>query len=136
MSSPASAPGLRLEPLPSRRLRGLVAGLYAVALAGTLAALPPRWWPLLLAVGAALIGWDRRTHRPLGAIACDADGGWWLDGSGPYRLQPGTVVTPWLVVLVLRAGRSTRRVALLPDSLAAAAWRELRVHLRTSPIRG
>lgn len=136
MSSPASAPGLRLEPVPSRRLRGLVAGLYALALAGMLATLPPRWSPALLAVGAVLLWWDRRAHRPAGVIVCDTDGDWWLDGTGPYRLQPGTVVTPWLVVLVLRAGRRTRRLALLPDSMAAPGWRQLRVHLRTAPIPG
>lgn len=130
MSSNASAPTLHLDPRPSTRLALLLVLLHAAVAAGLLLALPP--WQSVpgAALLAVLLVHEWRASRPPAGLLRDAGGDWWQAGSGPLRLQPSTLVTPWLVVLVLRGPGDVRRVVLLPDSLAPAQWRRLRATLR------
>lgn len=130
MSSNASAPTLVLDPRPSSRLALLLVLLHVAVAVALLLALPS-WWSLP-AVGllGVLLWHEWRGSRRRINVRRDAGGDWWLDGAGPFTLQPATLVTPWLVVLILRGRPGTRRLALLPDSLAAVQWRRLRVALR------
>ncbi|HTT07781.1 MAG TPA: protein YgfX [Gammaproteobacteria bacterium] len=57
-------------------------------------------------------------------------GGEWLDAA----LQTADVVQPWFTVLVLRVGRGTRSVLLLPDNVAADDFRRLRVYLNLGAL--
>ena len=58
-------------------------------------------------------------------------GGEWRPG----HLQDGSFVAPWLTIIRWRAAgdRFDRTIAILPDMIDAAAFRELRVLLRHQP---
>lgn len=133
MSSSGFATVLHLEPKPSPGLRRLLIPLHLLVAAGLILALPPI--PALAGVAVlALLSWrERHGRRMPRCVARDADGGWWLDGAGPFMLQATTFVTPWLVVLHLRGTAGYCRLALLSDSLLPRQWRDLRVILRIEP---
>ena len=104
--------------------------LHVGVAAGLLAALPGR---ISLPVGAlllVLLWYEWRATCSPGRILREATGNWWVADAGPFRLQPTTMVTPWLVVLVLRGPGGVRRLPLLPDSLPSHLWRRLRARLR------
>lgn len=86
-----------------------------------------------------LLGWslERGQLRPRGRLEWHADGHWRIATPAGRRcaaLAPGSVCTPWLVVLMLREpGRRHCRV-LCRDSLDPAVWRRLRVRLRIEGV--
>lgn len=133
MSSNGFATVLHLEPKPSRGLRRLLIPLHLLVAAALILVLSPL--PALVGVAAlTLLPWRERNGRRMPRrVARDADGGWWLDGAGPFVLQTTTLVTPWLVVLHLRGPIGIRRLTLLSDSLLPRQWRDLRVILRIAP---
>lgn len=123
---------LILEPRSSSRARLLVVVTYLLACAGLVAYAPG---PLAVALGlagaaAALLEW--RASCPPARLEYRADGEWWVEDEGPWYLQSASVLTSWLVVLVLDNGSRRKRLPLLPDSLPAMQWRRLRAALRQS----
>jgi len=106
---------------------------YATATLG-LCALGPAWALACAPVLAAAALRDWRRTRAASALCWHPDGRWSVprpDGDPVILdLDGTTVVTPWLVVLVLRSGRSRRRVALARDAVPAEDWRRLRARLR------
>lgn len=67
-------------------------------------------------------------------IVLDADGGARiLDRRGECvaaRVDPGTTVFSWLIVLLVLTERGRRAVVLLPDSLSREEYRKLRAWLK------
>lgn len=130
MSSKGFEPPLRIEPRVSLWLRGGLVLLYLLIAIGLAFALPPALAGPALAVAAVgfALEWRRAARVP--ALEWTADDQWWVQGEGPWRLRPATVLTRLLVVLVLDDGRRRCRIALCPDSLPATQWRRLRARLR------
>jgi len=129
-SSNGFGPVIDLEAGTSPRLRTLIVLLHVGVAAGLLSALPAPVAVPACALLLALLCYEWRAIRPPRRIRRAATGDWWLDGSGPFSLQPSTMVTPWLVVLVLHGPFGVRRLPLLPDSLPSHQWRWLRARLR------
>ena len=126
---------------PSRYLAVLLASIHALALV-SLALVLPAWAAaasggLMLASLAYYLlrdGWLRLGISCIG-LALDEDGVEMFLRDGrcvPGVVLPDSLVTPLLVVLNIRlhGGRGTRSVLILPDSLDAESFRELRVWLR------
>jgi len=125
---------------PSRWLAAAVVTAHGAALAAAAVALPAAA-AAIVAAGLALSAFEharRSLHRSPLAIAgleLDADGrvavagpaGLWEDA----RVLDAAVPAPWLALLVVRDASGRRRTALvLPDAVAADAFRRLRVWLR------
>lgn len=134
MSSNAFEPPLRIEPRASGRARILLFSLYGLAGAGLVAVVSLLFALPILIAGVLLFALEWHRTKPVGLLEWAGDGDWWVEAYGPWELRPATVVTPWLVVLVLTDGARTLRVPLLPDSLHAAQWRRLRARLRRHPV--
>jgi len=133
MSSPAFAAPLVIESRPSRLLRALVIAGYAVAALGLIALGGP--WAYagpIAALAGAWRDWGRIAARP--ALTWHPDGHWLVtrrDGAEEMcRLDATTTVMPWVIVLVLRAGRSRRRFVVARDAVPRETWRRLRVRLQ------
>lgn len=134
MSSNGFATAIHLEPDTSPLLRRVLIPLYllvAASLLLVLPAVPALAGTMLLSI---LLRRERHERRMPACIMRHADGTWWLDGTGPFALQPATFVTPWLVVLSLSGASGNRRLALPAGSLPARQWRHLRVFLRTRGV--
>ena len=77
----------------------------------------------------------QRTRRAVRALELGANGdARWQDASGSWneaRIQSGSYVSTWLIVVHLgAAGQRSRSLVLLPDSAATEELRRLRVWLR------
>lgn len=133
MSSHGYATPLILEPRLSRWLLGLWLIVTAAALAA-LTLLPPLAGLAGIALLALALPRDLRRLRPPGRLEWHADGHWRIAtpvGRQHARLAPGTVCTPWLVVLALRRPQGWRDYrVLIADALDPVSWRRLRVRLR------
>lgn len=134
MSSKGFEPPLRIEPRPSVRALWLLVIAYGLATGALISVLPGlAAVPVgALAGGALVIEWRRARRREV--LEWSSSGEWWFEDDGPWQLRPATVLTPWLVVLVLGDGRRLRRIALFPDALPATDWRRLRARLRRHPV--
>ena len=89
----------------------------------------------VLVVLLAMLAW--RQNRPsVWALRLERDGSFALAGRGDSDFiaascLPGATVHPWLTVFRLQTEQGRRySVVLVPDSLAAADFRRLRVFLR------
>lgn len=85
-------------------------------------------WAWLCAQALHRVGSAARTLE-LGAdggVRCRDVRGQWHEA----QLQPGSYVSGWLIVLILRANGRLRSLVLLPDAAAAEELRRLRVWLR------
>ena len=132
MSSNAFDAPLRLELVPSRRLRRwrlLVHG------AGVLTV--PLLQSPVLGVGVLVLLLVSFLRRPIlpSALLWRSDGQWECRIGGsvePAVLATTAVVQPWLVILPLRCDerRRIRYLVILPDMLPAQDFRRLRVRLR------
>lgn len=132
MSSNAFGAPLRLELLPSRRLRQW---RLLVHCAGVLT-LPLLQSPLLGAcvLVLLLVSFFRRPFLP-STLLWRSDGQWQYRIGGPLEpaeLAATAMVQPWLVILPLRCQgrRRIRHLVILPDMLPAQDFRRLRARLR------
>ena len=122
----------------SRRLDVLLLVMHGVALA-VLGAISASGWirlMLLLLVCASFGTTWRRTHgaKRIVRLLLRADGKLeYLRSNGETgetRVHLHSTVTPQLTVLLLRFGKRLEALVLLPDSLPAEAFRQLRLWLR------
>lgn len=133
---------LHLELGPSRRLRGWLLALHALAmLLLPVAGLPP-YAALALAVAIVLsLAWHWPRHVSRTAPACIRTLTWEAERACRLQRRDGTVaratlcgqafVQPWLVILQLaEPGRLRQHLVVLPDMLDATSYRRLRVRLR------
>lgn len=130
---------LTLAVKPSRRLSGAVGLVHGLAALASLAN-PLPWWMRALALAAVLTGaalaWRPLCRvPPVSRLRVGETGEWklWTAAGDEIRLilLPGSVAVAGLILLHFRdeAGRF-RAVPLLPDSLDADGFRQLRVRLR------
>lgn len=132
----------QLELTPSRYLAAMLLMAHGLFLAALPQLALPIWSKLALA-GLVLCSMFYYLRRDAWLRAPDSCVGMRLQGDEvelllrdgrrvPGRLLHDTLVTPWLTVLNLKlAGQhAVRSTVILPDSLAADAFRELRVWLK------
>ena len=123
---------------PSRRLDILLLAAHLGALAALSAISIPDWIKmtlLLLICCSAGIAWQRARGRSrIVSLTLRADGKLEyarLNGeSGEAQPHPHTTVTPQLTLLLLRFGKRLEALVLMPDSLPAEEFRQLRLWLR------
>ncbi|MDP1734127.1 MAG: hypothetical protein Q8L44_07160 [Sulfuritalea sp.] len=119
---------------PSRHLLLLQSLAHVAAAGAVLAATLPSWLAaiLLLSVGASL-AYSRRAS-PVETLILRGDGRFEKVGAGDTAseliVHPHTLVLSFLVVLLYRQEGRLRALTLLPDSLAAEDFRQLRLWLR------
>ncbi len=131
----------RIEFSPSRYLTLILSVAHGTAAAAPLLLLPP-WagvaiaFLLLFNLRHCLLrdAWLRLPHSCVGLVL-EEEAALFIQRDGaelPCRILPGSLVGPWLTVLnVLAQGeRRARSVVILPDSLDAESFRQLRVRLR------
>ncbi|MEW6119733.1 MAG: protein YgfX [Pseudomonadota bacterium] len=125
-----------LECKPSRRLGLWLAGLVILALVVVaMSALPLL---VRIALAAATLGfgvWALRRATDMPSLGIDTDGSLHAqDGTGQWlalEVLDDSFVSPALVVLRYRMETGERHaLTLMPDSLPAEDWRQLRVSLR------
>lgn len=123
---------------PSPRLDILLLAAHGVALAVVSVISIPDWIRLVLLLmvccSAGLV-WQRDHGRErIVKLMLRADGKLEyirLNGeSGEAQPHPHTTVTPQLTILLLRLGKRIEALVLLPDSLHAEEYRQLRLWLR------
>lgn len=129
------------EIYPSRYLTAVLVAAHGVALAALLPFLPP--WAGLALAAVMLISllyylkrdaWLRLPASCIGVVL-EGDGATILRRDGvrvPCWILRDSLVTPHLTVLNLlpQGARFARSVVILPDSLDAESFRELRVRLK------
>ncbi len=131
----------QIELSPSRYLAFILVSVHGAASLVPLLVLP--WWAGSTIVLMLLLGlrhyllrdaWLRLPHscarlvlEEEGAVLVRRDG-----AELSCRILPGSMVTPWLTVLNIlpQGARFARSVVILPDSLDAESFRQLRVWLR------
>jgi len=127
-----------LAPSPRGTAFILFAGAATVALVVFLSLVPMLKvaaiaWVGMTCLAASRTVAARRRDLVLRGAAIDVrdEGGEWRTG----RVQHGSFVAPWLTIVRWRAAgeRFDRTVAILPDMIDAARFRELRVLLRHQP---
>lgn len=125
---------LVIEPGRSRALTLACAVAWLMAIAALLL-LPRPWGLAALPFVAGFALRETRQSQRIPRLEWRGDGGWRIATSRGRQqavLCRQTVVTPWLVVLVLAAGhrRRCRRITLARDAVPVETWRRLRVRLR------
>lgn len=141
MSLPAFERALRVEPQRSQFLTWfLIANFSGATLLLFIVS------PLLLAVPLSVALWGyfyqlyrhhilRTTPRSIRLLVRELGGEWFLhtfDGAQrEVTLSPSSYLHPYLIILILQAGRERMTLPLLPDSLSAGCFRALSVRLRT-----
>lgn len=150
MSSPKSAPPLKVDLRPSRWLAGLILFAHGGALAVLVPLSLPVWalGPLVGVITGSLV-YTLKTHAMLRGpltirrVVWDSDNDWLLHAASgeqlAVRLLPGSYVHPLLVILnfeletapqrggLLNARR--RSIVLAKDSADATTLRQLRARL-------
>lgn len=119
---------------PSRILRLAQAAMCALVLAAGVTLKSP----LLLACACAGLGWQAREVKPwrvdisaVGQVRLTVYQRSGPAPARPVRLLPGALLWPGLMLLGLEDEDGRRyRLLLLPDSVAAPAWRALALALR------
>ncbi len=125
---------------PSRILALALTVAAAAALASAWISLPtPAFLPVAAGIGLAW-GWNfaqalQRGKTGLRTLELDVEGGFrWQDAWGRWHeaeILPGSYVSGWLIVVILRAsGQRRRSLVLLPDTAATEELRRLRAWLR------
>ncbi len=121
---------------PSQRLRGLAGLVHVLAAFALWLAVSPRSIPfttaLLLALAAHAVWQDMQLRAPtVNAFEADDDGCRvrWRGAWHPARVREA-LVTEFLTVVHLSAGKRRIDLVLLADSVDAEAFRQLRVWLR------
>ena len=118
----------------SRRLLAIQLAAHLVAAAAVLAS-PIAGWvaAILLVVIGASLAW-LRVRPPSVGLVLRGDGGLLTVGADGTAIEavvhPHTLVLSGLVVLVFRRERRLHALTLLPDSLMAEDFRQLRLWLR------
>nr|WP_199066345.1 protein YgfX [Chromobacterium sp. ASV5] len=138
MPSRPQLPPFALSLRPSPCWLALVASAWLLSSLAILAHLPWHWAGLvpveaLLALWALRAnGWWARDFHPC-LLQVDAYGALTLhypDGrEEPAQVLDDSFVSPWLIVLNVKAAGRRRSVMLWPDSAAAEGRRQLRVYL-------
>lgn len=140
-SSPSPAP-LRVDLLPSRRLRWLALALAAGLQAAICYAALPIALQLALSAALALhfIRLLRRAARGAGCLLWRGEHWLWIDGQASEHILYLHRATAWPGLIVLGMREPARAAApvfvLLADSAAADAQRRLRAALRYLPVFG
>ncbi len=132
---------LQIDLSPSRYLTLILMGAHGAAIIVLLLVLP--WWASAATALMLLLGlrhylmrdaWLRLPHSCTGLVM-EEEGAAILLRSGiqqPCRILPGSLVTPLLTLLNVlpQDARFARSVVILPDSLDAESFRQLRVWLK------
>lgn len=140
-SSGKSAASLHLIVERSTALATLLVAAHSLALMAALAN-PLDIKLKLLLIGAVLLSFShhlRMSNRIYGLTL--TSGGDWevlVDGQAILgQLEPGTIVTPWIVILHLRLPSHRLALPVCRDATDPESFRQLRVHLRLSrPVSG
>lgn len=136
MSSTSAPLFLALEPSP--RLRRFLIVVHALAAVAALVNGLP-WWVRVAALSMVAASTRHHLHQaarpPIPRLSVDAEQDWRLghaDGTeSTARLQPGSVVSRWGVVLQFRDDHGGfHAVPVLPDSVDGETYRKLCVLLR------
>jgi toxin CptA len=130
-----------IEFSPSRYLAVILIAAHAIALSALLPALP-LWAGAALAILLFISllhyllrdAWLRLPQSCAGLVL-EVDGVVLIRRDGvrlPCRIMPGSLVAPGLTVLNMQqqGARTARNVVILPDSLDAESFRQLRVWLK------
>ncbi len=146
MSSPKSAPPLKVELRPSRWLASLILFAHGGALAVLVPLALPIWAlaPLVGLITGSLV-YTLKTHAMLRGpltirrVVWDSDNDWSLHAASgeqlAVRLLPGSYVHPLLVILNFeleappQRGARRRSIVLAKDSADATTLRQLRARL-------
>jgi len=137
-SSSKSVTPLHLILERSRWLETLVISAHGLALVAALANPLSGWIKLglLFAITISVpLNW-RKMPRARG-ITLNSEGDWAVilpSGSLLAHLGPGTLVTPWIVILGLRADRQHLSIPICRDAVDPESFRRLRVHLQIAGI--
>lgn len=125
---------LQLKPERSRLLERIDAGLHLLAVVCVLGS--GIGWAARLGLVVTIIAYYllRRPDGQRQRLLYSEPVGWALEGEGeaerPLQILPGTVVSPWFVLLQVHDGRKHRFWTIARDSLDAESFRRLRVYLR------
>lgn len=131
-----SVPYLDIPLRPSRIYAGILLVLYGVTwilLSLAPVVLPLRLLLLLVFFGLCWRTWQEwRRLQSIRRLQVLPDGYRLITLQGEFDLAAGqhTRLTPWLVILHLRAGKRVFHLPLLPDTASAEDLRRLRVWLR------
>lgn len=135
---------IRLQPWVSKQLGAALVAAHLGAGGVALASAVPVPVKAALVLGLALsLGWSLWWHvwhrgDAITAAVLDAGGAWWITTAAvatvSATLRPGSLVQPFLTVLVFKlADGRNRSLLLLPDNCDPEAFRLLRVRLRFPP---
>jgi hypothetical protein len=138
LSKPSAAP-LHFIIERSRVLQTAVVAVHGLALIAALANPLPGGIQLLLGgaiLGSLFLSWQRLIQvRGLTLNPADE---WEIilhDQTVLALLAPSTILTPWLVILHLTAGKRKFAIPICRDSLDPESFRKLRVYLRIAGHR-
>jgi len=137
-SSSKSVTPLHLILERSRWLETLVISAHGLALVAALANPLSGWIKLglLFAITISVpLSW--RTMTRARGSTLNSEGDWEVifpSGSLLAHLGPGTLVTPWIVILGLRAERQHLSIPICRDAVDPESFRRLRVHLQIAGI--
>ena len=131
-------PPLAITLHPSRQLAIVLLLAHAGALAVVFAIVFPVWIkPILLLAIVVSMGLSlRRLHGPQRIVRLKLRNDGLLEyfrrneETGEARIHPHATVTPWMSILLLRQGRRSEALIVLPDALSSEDFRQLRLWLR------
>jgi hypothetical protein len=133
-SSSKSVAPLHLILEHSRWLETLVISAHGLALVAALANPLSGWIKLGLVFAIAIslpLSWRQLTRAR--GITLNSEGDWEVilpSGSLLAHLGPGTLVTPWIVILGLRTERQHLSIPICRDAVDPESFRRLRVYLQ------
>lgn len=124
---------LELDLIPSRSLQRLLLLVHALA-AFSILLLPIAVVWQLSGILLLLLHYHQGQKQPGCHLVWQQGNQWRLTSSGQTvdaHLQPGSVLLPWLVLLVLKdESGKIHRICVFPDSIRTHAFRRLRVRLK------
>ena len=135
-SSRESVAPLHLILERSRTLLTFIVVTHGMALLTALVTPVPIWLRCGLAIAVLLsLRWSLRNGQRVQGLTLTAGGDWEILYRGHSRLArpgPGTVVTPWLVLLNLKEEGRKIGIPICRDGVDPESFRRLRVQLRLS----
>ena len=133
-SSRESAAPLHLILERSRTLLTFIVVTHGIALLTALVTPVPVWLRSALVIAVLIsLRWTLRNSQRVQGLTLTAGGDWEILYRGHSRLArpaPGTVVTPWLVLLNLREEGHKIGIPICRDGVDPESFRRLRVQLR------
>jgi hypothetical protein len=135
-SSSASAAPLHLILERSRALLTFIQVTHGLALLTALATPVPWWLRLGLAIAVLIsLRWALHNSQRVQGLTLTAGGDWeilYRGHSRQARPAPGSVVTPWIVLLNLSEEGRRIDIPICRDGVDPESFRRLRVQLRIS----